>query len=61
MRIVATTKYYLVFLELRFFSSMFPSMPKGEIVSMNSNDTTLGECAKHWRVLTCCIHDSVCH
>ena len=25
----------LVFLELRCFSSMFPSMPKGEIVSMN--------------------------
>ena len=26
---------YLVFLELRCFSSMLPSMPKGEIVSMN--------------------------
>ena len=26
---------YLVLLELRCFSSMLPSMPKGEIVSMN--------------------------
>ena len=26
---------YFVFMVLRYFSSMFPSIPKGEIVSMN--------------------------
>ena len=31
---------YLVFSKLRCFSSMLPSMPKGEIVSMNVNDNT---------------------
>ena len=46
-------------LELRCFSSMLPSMPKGEIVSMNADDTILGVYPKHWRVLTCCIHDCV--
>ena len=54
-------EYYLVFSELRYFSSMFPSMPKGDIVSMNSDNTTLVEYPKHWRVLTHCIHDCVCH
>ena len=49
---------YLVFLELRFFSTMFPSMPKGEIVSMNADDIIMGE---YCRTLTCCIHDCVCH
>ena len=34
---------YLVFLELRCFSSMLPSMPKGEIVSMNADAITMGE------------------
>ena len=57
---VAITGYYLVFLELGFFSSMLSSMSKGEIVSMNVDDTTLGEYPKHWRVLICCIHDYVC-
>ena len=44
---IATIEYNLVFLELRCFSSMFPSMPKGEIVSMNANDNTLGEYPKY--------------
>jgi hypothetical protein len=30
-------------MELRFFSSMFLSMPKGEIVSMNFDDIPMGE------------------
>ena len=48
MRTVATTtEYYLVFLEFRWFSSMFPSMPKGEIVSMNADGIPLGEYPKH--------------
>ena len=34
---------YLVFLELGCFSSMLPSMPKGEIVSMNFDDIPMGE------------------
>ena len=38
---------YLVFLELRCFSSMLPLMPKGEIVSMNVDDITMGEYADH--------------
>ena len=53
---VATVEYYLVFVELTYFSSMVPSMPKRDIVSMNFDDTTLGEYPKHWRVLTCYIH-----
>ena len=48
MRVVAAaTEYCLVFLELRCFSSMFPSMPKGDIVSMNVDDTTTGEYLEH--------------
>ena len=39
---------YLVFLELRCFSCMLPSMPKGEIVSMNDDDITIGE---YWYVV----------
>ena len=39
---------YLVFLELRCFSSMLPSMPKGDIASMNVDATTMGE---HCRTL----------
>ena len=42
MIVVVVTKYGLVFLEHRCFSSMFPSMPKGEIVSMNADDITMG-------------------
>ena len=34
---------YLVFIELRFFSSMFPSMPKGEIVTMNTDGISMVE------------------
>ena len=30
-------------------------------VSMNFDDTNLGQYPKHWRVLICCIHDYVCH
>ena len=37
MRTKEATKHYLVFLELRCFSSVLPSMPKGEIVSMNGD------------------------
>ena len=37
---------YLIFLELRCFSSMLPSMPKGEIVSMNVDAITMGEHCK---------------
>ena len=56
------TVYCLAFLELRFFSSMFPSMLKEEIVSMNDDDdTTIGEYFEHCRTLTCCIHDFICH
>ena len=53
MRIVAiaTVEYFLVFLEPRCFSSMFPSMPKGEIVIMNADDTTMGEYFEHWHVV----------
>ena len=47
MRTKATTLYYLAFLELRCFSSMLPSIPKGDIVSMNVDDTTLGEYPEH--------------
>ena len=36
-------EYRLVFLELRCFPSMLPSMPKGEIVSMNVDDVPTGE------------------
>ena len=62
LMVVATTiEYFLVFLEPRFFSSMLTSMPKWETVSMNFDDTTLREYFEHWRALTCCIHDSVCH
>ena len=43
MTIVEATKYSLVVLKLRCFSYIFPSMPKGKIVRMNANDTTLGE------------------
>ena len=53
-----TIEYYLVFLELRCFSSMLPSMPKGEIVSMNVDDISMGE---YCRAMTCCIHNYVCH
>ena len=49
---------YLVFLELRFFSSMLPSMPKGEIISMNVDAIIMGE---YCRTLIWCIHDCVCH
>ena len=34
---------YLVFLELRCFSSMLPSMPNGDIISMNVDAITMGE------------------
>ena len=62
MIILATIgEYYLVFFILRFFSSMFPSMPKWEIVNMNANGIPLVNYPKLWRVLTCCIHDFVCH
>ena len=37
------TKYSFLFLELRCFSSMLPSMPKGEIVSMNADHIPMGE------------------
>ena len=47
---------YLVFLELRCFWSMFPSMPKWEIVSMNVD--AIGE---HYRTLFWCIYNYVCH
>ena len=30
-------------------------------ISMNVDDTTLGEYPKHSRVLICCIHDCICH
>ena len=53
--------YYLVFLELRNFSSTLPSMPKGEIISINADGITLEEYPKNWRVLTCCIHGCVFH
>jgi hypothetical protein len=33
---------YLVFMELRCFSSMLPSIPKGKIVRMNAGDITMG-------------------
>ena len=33
---------YLVFMELRCFSSTLPSTPKGEIFSMNADDATMG-------------------
>ena len=46
--IVAIAEYYLVFLELRFFSSIFPSIPKGEISSMNVDVIPLWEYPKHW-------------
>lgn len=36
-------KIYLVFMELRFFLLMFPSMPKGDIVSMNIYDIPMGD------------------
>ena len=36
-------------------------MPKVEIVNMNFGDTTLVDYPKHWRVLTCCIHDLFYH
>ena len=39
---VAIIEFDLVFLELRCFSSMLPSMPKGEIVSMNVDGIPLG-------------------
>ena len=29
---------------------MLPSMPKGEIRSMNTDDTTMGEYFEHWHV-----------
>ena len=32
---VAPIGYYFIFLELRYFSSIFSSMPKGEIFIMN--------------------------
>ena len=57
----ATIEYYLVFLEPRYFSSMLPSMPKGKIVSVNPNGTTLAKYLEFWRASTCCIHDYVCH
>ena len=40
---------------------MLPSMPKGEIVRMNVDGIPLKEYPKHCRVLTCYIHDYVCH
>ena len=43
-----TIEYYLVFLEPRRFSSMFPSISKGEIVIMNTNGIPLGEYPKHY-------------
>ena len=53
--------YIFGILRTRCFSSMLPSMPKGEIVSMNVDDTTMGENFEHYKVMTCCIHDYVCH
>ena len=44
---IETIENCLVLLEIRCFSSMLPSMPKGEIVSMILNDTTLEEYIKH--------------
>ena len=32
-----------------------------KIISMDVDDTTLGEYYEHWRELTCCIHDCVFH
>lgn len=61
MRTSEATEYCLVFLKLRFFSSMLPSMPKGEIFSMNDDVIPLGEYPKNWRALTCCIHEYICH
>ena len=37
------------------------SMYSTSCVIMNDDDTTLWEHLKHWRVLTCCIHDYVFH
>ena len=44
---------YWVFVKLRCFSSMLPSMPKREFMSINVDDTTLGEYVELLRVLTC--------
>ena len=42
----------------RCFSSMFPSMPKGEIVgSMNANDIPMWEYHRCVTMMICYIHD----
>ena len=43
MRTTKMAELNLVFLELRFFSSMLPSMLKGDIVSMNADDIPMGD------------------
>ena len=46
----------------RCFSSMFPSMPKGEIVaSMNTNDIPMGEYCIYVTMMICYIHDLIFH
>ena len=52
----------LVFLELDVFSSMLPSMPKGEIVrrivgSMNDNDIPMGDYCRYVTMMIGYIHD----
>ena len=39
---------YFLLLELRLFSSMFPLMPKGDIVNINFDSIPLGDYPKYW-------------
>ena len=41
-RLMVVVEYCLVLLEPRCFSPMMPSMPKGEIFRINTNDTIMG-------------------